>query len=67
MTSETLQKGRVPVLVWSTLGFTLMFATGALLFWALAAKCYGNVYFRIKVLAMCAAALNAAQIGRAHV
>ena len=26
MTSETLQKGRVPVLVWSTLGFTLMFA-----------------------------------------
>lgn len=26
MTTETLQKGRVPVLVWSTLGFTLMFA-----------------------------------------
>lgn len=26
MTTETLQKGRVRVLVWSTLGFTLMFA-----------------------------------------
>ena len=26
MTTETLQKGRTPVLVWSTLGFTLMFA-----------------------------------------
>ena len=26
MTTETSEKGRVPVLVWSTLGFTLMFA-----------------------------------------
>ena len=26
MTTETLEKGRTPVLVWSTLGFTLMFA-----------------------------------------
>ena len=26
MTTDTLEKGRVPVLVWSTLGFTLMFA-----------------------------------------
>ena len=26
MTTETLQRGRTPVLVWSTLGFTLMFA-----------------------------------------
>ena len=26
MTTETPEKGRVPVLVWSTLGFTLMFA-----------------------------------------
>ena len=26
MTTETFQKGRTSVLVWSTLGFTLMFA-----------------------------------------
>jgi hypothetical protein len=40
-------------------GFFVMFTTGGLLFWALAAKCYGNVYFRIKLIALMLAAVNA--------
>jgi hypothetical protein len=40
-------------------GFLVMFATGGLLFWALAAKCYGNIYFRIKLTALLFAAVNA--------
>jgi hypothetical protein len=40
-------------------GFLVMFATGGLLFWALAGKLYGNVYFRIKLCALLCAALNA--------
>ena len=44
---------------WMLGGFSVMFATGGLLFWALAAKCYGNVYFRIKVAALLFAGLNA--------
>jgi hypothetical protein len=44
---------------WMFGGFLVMFATGGLLFWALAAKCYGNIYFRIKIAALVAAATNA--------
>ena len=40
-------------------GFLVMFATGGLLFWALAAKLYGNVYFRIKLSALLFAGVNA--------
>jgi hypothetical protein len=40
-------------------GFLVMFTTGGLLFWALAAKCYGNVYFRIKLGALLLAGVNA--------
>jgi hypothetical protein len=44
---------------WMAGGFAIMFLTGGLLFWALAARCYGNVYFRIKVAALVLLAVNA--------
>ena len=40
-------------------GFLVMFVTGGFLFWALAGKLYGNIYFRIKVLALLSAGINA--------
>jgi hypothetical protein len=39
-------------------GFTLMFVTGTLLFWANAARCYESTYFRIKVILLVLAGLN---------
>jgi hypothetical protein len=44
---------------WMLGGFFVMFVTGGLLFWALAARCYGNVYFRAKMMALLLAGLNA--------
>ena len=44
---------------WMLGGFFVMFITGGLLFWALAGKLYGNVYFRIKVMALLFAGINA--------
>ncbi len=40
-------------------GFVLMVVTGALLFWSEPLKCYKSVYFRIKVVALILAGLNA--------
>ena len=40
-------------------GFVVMFATGGLLFWALAAKCYTNIYFQVKAAALALAGLPA--------
>ena len=44
---------------WMLSGFFVMFVTGGFLFWALAGKLYGNVYFRVKVLALLLAGINA--------
>src|SRR5262245_22619703 len=44
---------------WMAGGFSVMFLTGGLLFWSIAAQCYGNVYFRIKVTALLLVALTA--------
>lgn len=40
-------------------GFTLMVVTGALLLWSEPLKCYKSGYFRIKVVALILAGLNA--------
>lgn len=40
-------------------GFALMFVTGAILFWSEPLKCYKSGYFRIKVVALILAGLNA--------
>ncbi len=44
---------------WYLLGFTAMFASGALLFWSEAEKCYRSPTFRIKLLFLALAGLNA--------
>lgn len=44
---------------WMLTGFALMFVTGTVLFVSFATAAYGNTYFRIKVLALLTAAVNA--------
>ena len=45
---------------WYLAGFTAMFASGLLLFWSEAAKCYNSTTFRIKIIFLLLAGLNAA-------
>lgn len=47
------------IVPWSLAGFLIMFVTGTLLFWCQAVKAYGSLYFRIKVVALFLAGLNA--------
>src|SRR5437879_2950292 len=44
---------------WSTAGQAVMFLTGRLLFWSQALKAYGSLYFRIKLLLLLLAGVNA--------
>ena len=44
---------------WMFTGFAVMFITGFMLLAGFATNAYGNLYFRIKVIAMVLAALNA--------
>jgi hypothetical protein len=44
---------------WYLTGFALMFASGALLFWSEAAKCYKSGPFRFKIVFLLLAGLNA--------
>jgi hypothetical protein len=48
-----------PMKRWMLTGFSLMFASGALLFWAEAAKCYKSPAFRFKMIFLLLAGLNA--------
>jgi hypothetical protein len=47
------------VIPWSLLGFSVMLITGLLLFMTQAEKAYGNTFFRIKLLLLLLAGLNA--------
>lgn len=47
------------IMPWSLAGFAIMFASGALLFWAQALKAYDSVFFRIKLLLLLCTAVNA--------
>ena len=44
---------------WSLGGFVIMFITGILLFWSQAMKAYGSIFFRIKLVLLVLAAINA--------
>lgn len=44
---------------WMLSGFAVMFATGLLLFWAQAARCYENAYCHTKILLLLVPAANA--------
>lgn len=48
--------GQILPLTWA--GFSVMFVSGFLLFWAEAAKCYGNPAFRLKLLLLMLVGLN---------
>ena len=45
---------------WMVGGMAVMFASGGLLFWSQALKAYNSTYFRIKMILLIAAAINAA-------
>src|SRR5262245_42526888 len=57
--SQSVSQVYRSVLPWMAGGFALMFISGGLLFWGLAARCYGNVYFAIKLAAIALAGVNA--------
>jgi uncharacterized protein DUF6644 len=59
MRSQRVSDVYKQLMPWTLAGFFVMFVSGGFLFWALAAKCYGNVYFRIKLVALLLAGLNA--------
>jgi hypothetical protein len=48
-----------PLRRWMLTGFALMFASGGLLFWAEAAKCYRSGAFRVKMIFLVLAGVNA--------
>jgi len=47
------------IMPWSLVGFLIMFVTGILLFASQAVKAYGSIYFRIKVVMLLLAGINA--------
>src|SRR5262245_37901575 len=44
---------------WMVVGFTIMIVTGVLLFYAIPVRSYQNVFFRVKLIALVLAGLNA--------
>lgn len=57
--NRTMSSVMSRLMPWSLAGFGLMVATGTLLFWSEAARCYQSVWFRWKVVFLVLAALNA--------
>jgi hypothetical protein len=47
------------VMPYAIVGFIIMFISGGLVFWSEAVKCYVSIFFRIKVLMLFLAGLNA--------
>jgi hypothetical protein len=59
MREEPVSDVMVQLRRWMWTGFGLMFVSGGLLFWSEAAKCYASTTFRIKILFLFLAGLNA--------
>lgn len=59
MTDRKVSDVSRQIIPWSLLGFVIMFVTGILLFWCQAVKAYNSLYFRIKLLALMFAGINA--------
>jgi hypothetical protein len=57
--SQTVSSMMEQLMPWTVTGFGVMFLTGMLLFAAQAVKVYGNTFFRIKMILMVLAGLNA--------
>jgi len=59
MTRERVSDVLAQLLPWSIGGFAVMFVTGGLLFWAEPVGAYMSVWFRLKMLCLALAGLNA--------
>jgi hypothetical protein len=59
MRDQPVSEVTVQLKGWMWSGFAVMFATGALLFWSEAAKCYTSPTFRWKIVFLFLAGLNA--------
>jgi hypothetical protein len=59
MRREPVSQISSQLMPWSLAGFLVMFITGVLLFWSQALKAYGSIFFRIKILLLLLAAINA--------
>jgi hypothetical protein len=59
MTGVTASRMYRRLMPWMFTGFAVMFITGFMLLAGFATNAYGNLYFRIKIIAMVLAAVNA--------
>jgi Family of unknown function (DUF6644) len=59
MKDVPLSEGYARLLPWMRAGFTIMVITGSLLFYAIPVRSYQNIFFRIKVILLILAGLNA--------
>jgi hypothetical protein len=59
MRREPVSQVSNQLMPWSLGGFAVMFITGLLLFWSQAMKAYGSIFFRIKLVLLVLAAINA--------
>jgi hypothetical protein len=57
--SQPVSQMMAQLMPWTIAGFAVMLLTGILLFCAQAVKVYGNVFFRIKMILMVLAGVNA--------
>ncbi len=58
-TKDPVSKVKAQFMPITLAGFVLMISTGVFLFWSEPVKCYNSFYFRIKVVALILAGLNA--------
>jgi hypothetical protein len=56
---QPISKVFAGLMPWSFVGFAVMFASGGLLFWAEAVRAWSSVFFKIKLIFMLLAGLNA--------
>ncbi len=59
MRHTAISKIHKQIMPWAIVGFAIMFISGILLFWSEAEKCYLSGFFRVKVLFLFLAGVNA--------
>ena len=59
MKKQPISKVSSSVLPWTLVGFTIMTITGILLFWCQAVKAYNSIFFKMKIIMLALAAINA--------
>ena len=59
MRREPVSQVSNQLMPWSLAGYSLMFVTGILLFWCQAVKAYGSIFFKIKLVLLLLAGINA--------